>query len=38
MVGLQQKLNIAEIVHKAEVSKRGIEHLETRMHPVRLLY
>lgn len=38
MVGLQKKLNIAEILNKAEVSRRGMEHLETKMHPVRLLY
>lgn len=32
MEGLQQTLKVAEIVHKAEVSIRGIKH------PVRPLY
>lgn len=38
MEGLQLILNIAEMLHKAEVSRRGIEHPESKMHPVRLLY
>lgn len=32
MEGLQQRLN------KAEVSKKGIEYLESKMHAARLLY
>ena len=36
--GLQQNLEIAEILHKVEVSTGGIEHFESKMYPVRLLY
>lgn len=35
MEGLQQILNIAEILHKAEVSRGGIQHLENKIYPVR---
>lgn len=36
--GFQQNLNKAEILHKAKVSRGGIEHSESKMYPVRLLY
>lgn len=36
--GLQQNLEIAEILHKVEMSTGGIEHFESKMYPVRLLY
>lgn len=38
MEGLQQQLIIAEILHKAEVTRSGMEHLENKMHTIRLLY